>query len=218
MILPGESEVHEAVVASDGECFAERFGDAGPDHALPCVGELLRRAEVVGVDVVNPVMNQFRDGQGAEIDVFLADVPVMPFGDQVALFVIDKFCRVVAVIPAAGFGDALAEGVGCVIGGPRAHALIDQAGKAVAGVVGERPADRAAGLGREVAVGGVGHLQVLCAGDALQPVRGRAVGVRTVTRARPVAPAKTLRERRAGAVAVGVIGEGEIAVGAGGGE
>ena len=69
VILSGEAEVHEGLVAFERECFAERLGDAVPHDALLRVRHLLRRAEVVVVDVIDLPVSQLRDGQRAEVDV-----------------------------------------------------------------------------------------------------------------------------------------------------
>ena len=141
----------------------------------------------------------------------------MSFGDQVALFVVDVVRRVVEVVETvarAGFLHALAERVGFVADGRRAHALIGQAGETVAGVISERPVRPAVGLAREVAVGSVSILHAAKAADALQHVRGRVIGI--ASGARVVAAPVALREALAQAVAVRVVSECLRAVGADG--
>ncbi len=69
VILTGEAEVHEILIALERVGFAERLGDAVPDDALLRIRHLLRRAEVVVVDVIDLPVSQLRDGQRAEVDV-----------------------------------------------------------------------------------------------------------------------------------------------------
>ena len=208
VILSGEAEVHEGLIALKRVGFAEGLGDAVPHDALLRVRHLLRRAEVVVVDVIDLPVGQLRDGQRSEVDVLFTDASVVTFGDQVALFVVDVIRRVVEVVETvarAGFLHALAERVGFVADGRRAHALIGQAGETVAGVISERPVRLAVGLAREVAVGSVSILHAAEAADALQHVRGRVIGITSGARARVVAVPVALREALAQAVAVGIV-------------